>query len=123
MLIFFIHRTEYSFIKTIIMEVFFNTDKNIEGKERIESYFTQHIKEDLARFEDRVTRVEVYLSDQNGTRKGPKDKKCILEIRPEGMKPIAVTHHDDTIEKALNGATKKAVSSLASLMGKLQNHY
>ena len=104
------------------MEVFFNTDKNIEGKERIEAYFAQQIKVDLARFEDRVTRVEVFLSDENGTKKGPKDKKCVLEIRPEGLKPIAVTEHDSTIEKALSGATRKAVSSLNSLLGKLQSH-
>lgn len=104
------------------MEVFINTDKNIEAEERTESYFANQIKEDLARFEDHITRVEVYLSDENGTRKGPGDKKCVLEIRPEGQKPIAVTHHDDTIEKAVKGATKKAVSSLNSNMGKLQSH-
>ncbi len=104
------------------MEVFFNTDKNIESQERIETYFANQIKEDLVRFEDRITRVEVHLSDQNGTRKGPKDKKCVLEVRPEGFKPIAVTQHDNTIEKAVRGATKKAVSSLNSLLGKLQSY-
>lgn len=104
------------------MEVFFNTDKNIEAKERIEAYFTKHIKEDLARFEDRVTRVEVHLSDENGAKSGTKDKKCVLEVRPQGLKPIAVTSQDDSIEKAISSATKKMESSLTSLIGKLQNH-
>lgn len=104
------------------MEVFFNTDKNIESQERTETYFANLIKEDLARFEDRITRVEVHLSDQNGARKGPKDKKCVLEVRPQGLKPIAVSSSDDSIEKAVRGAAKKAVSSLNSLMGKLQSY-
>ncbi len=104
------------------MEVFFNTDNNIESKERIEAYFTNKIKEDLSRFDDRVTRVEVHLSDENGDKGGAKDKKCVLEVRPQGLKPVAVSSQDDTIEQAISGATKKMISSLTSLLGKLQNH-
>lgn len=104
------------------MEVFFNTDNNIEGKERIEAYFTNKIKEDLSRFDDKVTRVEVHLSDENGDKGGANDKKCVLEVRPQGLKPVAVSSQDDTIEQAISGATKKMISSLTSLLGKLQNH-
>ncbi|WP_107037929.1 HPF/RaiA family ribosome-associated protein [Brumimicrobium mesophilum] len=104
------------------MDVIFNTDNNIEGKERIEAYFTKKIKEDLNRFEDKVTRVEVHLSDENGDKGGNNDKKCVLEVRPQGLKPVAVSSQDDTIEKSISGATKKMVSSLTTLLGKLQNH-
>ena|SRR5690554_4822979 len=104
------------------MEVFFNTDNNIEGKERIEAYFSNRIKDDLVRFEDRVTRVEVHLSDENADKGGAKDKRCVLEVRPQGLKPIAVSSQDDTIEKAISGATKKMISSLNTVVGKLQNH-
>ncbi|MBW7867715.1 MAG: HPF/RaiA family ribosome-associated protein [Brumimicrobium sp.] len=105
------------------MEVFFNTDKNIDGKERIEAYFTERIKEDLARFEDRLTRVEVHISDENGSKTGGNDKKCVLEARPQGLKPVAVTATEDTVEKAISSATKKMMSSLTSLIGKLQDQY
>tara|TARA_B100000508_G_scaffold118450_1_gene98622 strand:+ start:135469 stop:135783 length:315 start_codon:yes stop_codon:yes gene_type:complete len=104
------------------MEVIFNTDKNIEGKERIENYFKSEIKEDLDRFSDRVTRIEVHLSDENGAKKGENDKKCVLEARPEGLKPVAVTAFDSSIEKAISGATQKMKSSLTKLMGKLQDY-
>jgi len=104
------------------MEVLFNTDKNIEGKERIESYFTDQIKESMERFENRVTRVEVHLSDENGNKSGVRDKKCVLEARPEGLKPLAVTSHEDTIEKAITSAIKKLNSSLKSLLGKIETH-
>jgi ribosome-associated translation inhibitor RaiA len=104
------------------MDIIFNTDKNIEGKERIEAYFTKQIKEDLARFEDKVTRVEVHLSDENAAKSGTHDKRCLLEVRPQGLRPVAVTSYEDTIEKALSSATKKMESNLTSLLGKLQNH-
>ncbi len=104
------------------MEVIFNTDKNIEGKERIEKYFTNYLKEDLNRFSDRVTRLEVHLSDENGDKFGENDKKCLIEARPEGLKPIAVTAKDSDIDKAVKGASQKMKSSLTKLIGKLQNH-
>lgn len=104
------------------MEVIFNTDKNIEGKERIEKYFKEQIKESLDRFSDRVTRIEVHLSDENAAKGGENDKKCVLEARPEGLKPVAVTAFDSTIEKAISGATQKMKSALTKLIGKLQSH-
>ncbi|MGM0478897.1 MAG: HPF/RaiA family ribosome-associated protein [Bacteroidota bacterium] len=104
------------------MEIQFNTDKNIEGKERIENYFTGKLNENLERFEDRLTRIEVHLSDENGDKSGERDKKCVLEARPEGLKPVVVTSYDDTIEKAISGASQKLKSSLTKLIGKLQKH-
>lgn len=104
------------------MDIIFNTDKNIEGKERIEEYFKNQIKEDLNRFSDRLTRLEVHLSDENGAKSGERDKKCVLEARPEGLKPLAVTAFDSSVEKAITAATEKMKSSMNKLIGKLQDH-
>lgn len=103
------------------MEVFFNTDKNIESKERVEAYFTQRIQDDLKHYQDQVTRVEVHLSDKDGSKSGAKDKKCTIEVRPKGLNPLAVTSHEDKIEKAIDSATKKMASKLKTSLGKLQN--
>ena len=46
----------------------------------------------------------------------------MLEARLEGMQPIAVTAHGDTIQAALKGALGKLKSSLDTTLGKLQNH-
>lgn len=104
------------------MEIQFNTDKNIEGKERIENYFTNKLNEDLERFEDRLTRIEVHLSDENGDKSGARDKKCVLEARPQGLKPVVVSSYDESIEKAISSASQKLKSSLSKLIGKLQKH-
>lgn len=104
------------------MEVIFNTDRNIEGKERIEAFFKDQIKQDLNRFSDHITRVEVHVSDENGSKSGENDKKCVLEARPQGLKPVAVTAFDNSVEKAISSATNKLKNSLTRVIGKLQDH-
>ena len=46
------------------MKIQFNTDKNIEGHERLEKFFTSELEKELARFDDKVTRIEVHLGDK-----------------------------------------------------------
>jgi ribosome-associated translation inhibitor RaiA len=104
------------------MEIQFNTDKNIEGKERLEEYVKELIVGSLKRFEDKVTRIEVFLSDENSHKESQDDKKCTLEARPNGLKPIAVNCQEATIEKAINGAIDKMKASLTTVFGRLQNH-
>ena len=104
------------------MEIQFNTDKNIEGKERLENYVKGLITSSLKRFEDRVTRIEVFLSDENSHKESKLDKKCVLEARPNGLKPIAVTCQEDTIEKAINGLIDKMKASLTKVVDRLQSH-
>ncbi|MEX1192344.1 MAG: HPF/RaiA family ribosome-associated protein [Brumimicrobium sp.] len=104
------------------MEIQFNTDKNIEGKERLENYVKELISKSLKRFDDYITRIEVHLSDENAHKEGANDKKCVLEARPTGMKPVAVTCQESTIEKAINGGIDKMKASLDTIIGRLQNH-
>ena len=50
------------------MKVQINTDKNIEGSERLESYFSTEITRVLSRFDDKVTRIEVHFGDENSAK-------------------------------------------------------
>jgi ribosomal subunit interface protein len=100
------------------MEIQFNTDKNIEGTERLESYVSETVQKSLKHFDERITRVEVHLSDENADKGGERDKKCVLEARPRGMDPIAVTSQEDSIEKSLNNALNKLKAALKNALGK-----
>ncbi|MDX1653280.1 MAG: HPF/RaiA family ribosome-associated protein [Brumimicrobium sp.] len=104
------------------MEVQLNTDKHIDGHERLELYIKDTVSKTLKRYEDHLMRVVVHLADENAAKEGPRDKKCVMEARPAGLKPIAVTCIDETVEKAVNGALEKLKSSLAKTTGRLQNH-
>ncbi len=104
------------------MQIQFNTDKNVTASEDLIDSSTSLISEELSRFSDQITRVEVHLSDENGNKDGINDKRCMVEARLAGMQPIAVTDHANTHEQAVSGAIDKLKTSLETLTGRLKNY-
>lgn len=104
------------------MQIQVNTDKNIEGSERMTAYFNDTLQEALGRFEDVITRIQVHLSDENGDKEGSDDKRCLLEARVKGMKPVVVSHNAENLDFAFSGALDKLTKSLDSSIGKLRKH-
>lgn len=104
------------------MIVQINTDKNITGREGFINYFKEQIDSELHRFSEHITRVEVYLTDENGPKGGVNNIKCVLEARLEGRPPVAVNGHADTSEKAIWDTLEKLKASLDTIMGKAMNH-
>ena len=103
------------------MHIQINTDNNIEGSARMSAYFTETLQDELGRFEDLITRVEVHLSDENAHKEGGDDKRCLLEARLKGLKPVVVSHNAENIDIAVSGAIDKLVKSLESTIGKLRD--
>ena len=89
------------------MIVQINTDNNVEGNARLKAYIAEELGTVLSRFEDKITRLEVHLGDENSDKSGVNDKRCLIEARPINMQPVAVTNHADTTEKAFHGALDK----------------
>ena len=104
------------------MIVQINTDKNIEGYSRMNEFFSEEVKKEFARFDNKVTRVEVHFGDENGDKFGKNDKRCLIEVRVEGKSPIAVTTHSDKAEKAFNEAIVKVKRSLDNTLEKMRGH-
>ena len=99
-----------------------NTDKNIAGTEKSSAYFDSTISEALSKYSDKISRLEVHLSDENSHKEGLNDKRCMLEARVEGMKPVAVTNQAATTDQAIDGALDKLKASLHTIFGKLKTH-
>ena len=104
------------------MLVQIHTDKNIEGGSRFTEYFTTEIKNELARFDEIVTRVEVHITDENGNKSTPNDKKCVIEAKVEKKQPIAVTANADSAEKAFFEALEKIQRVLDTTVEKIKEH-
>jgi hypothetical protein len=96
-----------------------STDNHISGTEHLKELVTDWTRRPLERFDSRVTRLEVHLSDENGQGKGPDDKRCALEVRLEGRKPTAVVHHADSVELAVRGAAHTLQHALEHELGKV----
>lgn len=103
------------------MKIQINTDHNIEGREQMASEATSVVESALDRFRDRITRVEVHISDQNGDKSGQADKRCMLEARLEGRPPTAVIHEAASLEEAVEGAAYKLARMLESTLGRLHD--
>ncbi|WP_232840074.1 MULTISPECIES: HPF/RaiA family ribosome-associated protein [Nocardia] len=101
------------------VQIQINTDSNIHGGEDLIRQAEERISSILERFEPHLTRIEAHLSDQNGDKGGPEDKQCVLEARPTGQQPVAVTNRADTVEAAYTGAADNMAKLLDSRFGRL----
>ncbi|MFT5356805.1 MAG: hypothetical protein ACI9KE_004031 [Polyangiales bacterium] len=104
------------------MQIQVNTDKNIEGREELVAHVEATVLKTLSHLSAHITRVEVHLSDANGDKHGPNDKRCMMEARFEGRRPTAVTCAAATMSQAISSSAEKLKNSLGSLLGQLQNH-
>ncbi len=103
------------------MTIQINTDKNLSLHEEFGAKLEGLLAEELSRFSEHITRLEVHLSDENGSKDGIKDKRCLLEARLEGRQPIAVTGLANNYELAVDSAIDKLKASLETILGKIRN--
>ncbi|MCC5972173.1 MAG: HPF/RaiA family ribosome-associated protein [Pararhodobacter sp.] len=101
------------------MQIKINTDHNIHGDERLKESVRQMVEQGLGHVLSRLTRVEVHLQDENALKGGADDIRCMIEARPVGMAPQAVTHNDANVEAAARAAAKKLRNLLESEFGKI----
>lgn len=103
------------------MQILIDTDRNIAPTEKLSEKTELAVRSAVGRFETRITRVQVHLSDVNGSKGGINDKRCVLEARPAGLEPLAVNHHAGTVELAVDGASERLRSKLDALFGRLDS--
>lgn len=102
------------------MKIQFNTDKNIQGTEKLEKFVAERINHTLKHFNDKITRIEVHLSDQNADKGRTDDIQCKIEARVEGIQPLLVLSKGGSNEKALSSAVDKMKATLDTIMGKMK---
>ncbi|CAN5369061.1 HPF/RaiA family ribosome-associated protein [soil metagenome] len=104
------------------MQILLNTDHNVRGTAALGERVRADLASSLARFEDRLTRVEVHLGDESAGRSTGDDFRCLIEARPAGAEPVAVTAHAETLDGAIAEATDKLVALVAAKFGRLDSH-
>ncbi|MBK1720792.1 HPF/RaiA family ribosome-associated protein [Thiocystis violacea] len=100
------------------MQIQINTDRHIEGHERLTTWASGVVEQALSRVSDRITRVVVHLSDENADKSGRHDQQCTMEARLEGRQPVAVTHQAASMDQAVKGATEKLTGAIESIIGR-----
>ena len=104
------------------MHVQINTDSNIEGDNALTQQVEDVVRGTLGCFSERITRVDVYLSDENSDKKsGIDDMRCLLEASLVGLQPTVVSHQAATAEQAVDGAAEKLKHSLETTFGRMDD--
>jgi hypothetical protein len=98
-----------------------HADNQIDRDNGRDSRLEEQIRQRLARFEDRITDVEVHVSDVNGPRGGDSDLRCTIEARVSGIPPVAAVDEADTVDRCVIGAAKKVVRALDHQLGRLND--
>lgn len=103
------------------MQVIVRHDDTIQGSERLTELTTAGIEAALSRFAEHITTVEVHYADENGKKTGGDDIRCSIEVRWEGRKPVAVSHHASDLPVALDTAAEKMARMLDHQLGRMRD--
>jgi ribosome-associated translation inhibitor RaiA len=97
-----------------------NTDSHISGSRRLIDQVEAVVEGTLGRFGDRITRIEVHITDESSSSKsGDNDKRCVMEARLSGRRPISASHRAASLEQAVDGAANKLERALKRTLGRL----
>ena len=90
------------------MQILLNSDPNTDGGHLMADHLQKVVQDAMARFAERVTRVEAHLSDVNSqARSSDDDIHCTLEARLVGHDAIVVKDHAGNAHQAIEGAVRK----------------
>lgn len=89
------------------MQIQVNTDRKVIGGERLVDWASSVVQGTLGHLSDHITRAEVHMSVESGSREDPHEFRCLIEARLEGYEPVAASHHDRLLEPAVDGAALK----------------
>jgi ribosome-associated translation inhibitor RaiA len=97
------------------------TDNHIDGGQEFSQQVEATVEAALGRFRERLTRVTVHLTDENSHKSSADDKRCAMEARAAGLKPLAVTHLAATLDEAIDGAADKLERVLDHAFGRIED--
>ncbi len=101
------------------MQILINSDKNIFMHAALSTSIEAEIHRLLDRFDNHLTRIEVFVTDENADKSGPKDKRCVIEARPNNHQSLTVTDESADVQTAVSGAAKKMQRLLETTFGRI----
>jgi ribosome-associated translation inhibitor RaiA len=100
------------------MKIQVNSDKTIAVDASLTRFVEGEVSRILGRFAIRLTRVEVHLSDVDNRKTGQADKRCLIEVRPAGARPLSTSAKATKMASAVGEAVGKMQRSLTTFFGR-----
>jgi len=90
------------------MQVRVDVDEHIDGSEELMTRVEGVVEGTLERYTERLTRVDVHLSQLTTHKHGERDMVCRMEAFASSvLKPISVDHQGMTMTEAIHAASAK----------------
>lgn len=101
------------------MQIFLHADPNTDGSQLMAEHVKGVVKVAMARFGERVTRVEAHLSDVHALAKSSDDGiHCTMEAKLVGLDTIVVKGHAGNAHQAIEGAVRKLKRAVGTEIAK-----
>lgn len=104
------------------MQIQVNGDNQIHAREELSTRVEAVVGGALQRFGERISRVDVHLTDENHQKNGQADKRCLIEAHINGHSTTAVSHHATTLDQAVDGAAHKIERAVDHALARRRNH-
>lgn len=81
---------------------------DVQHSSALESWAEERVHKQLGYLTEKLTRVEVHLRDDNSAAKSSNDdKRCVMEARIAGRRPLAVDHSGGDMYKVIDETAAK----------------
>jgi len=109
----------HSLLREGPLKVQINSDKTIVVSAGLKRFLEGEVSRVLERFSTRLTRVEIHLSDVDNQKAGQADKRCLVEARPAGAKPLSASAKARDVASAVSEASGKMQRLLIRFFGRI----
>ena len=101
------------------MQILLHADPNTDGSQLMAEHLKAVVKDAMARFGERVTRVEAHLSHVHAQAMASDDGiHCTLEAKLVGLDAIVVKHQAGNAHQAIEGAVRKLKRAVGTEIAK-----
>jgi len=98
------------------------TWREIDNSEALGTYVNEQITHALRHWPDSFGQVSVHLHDDNATKGGADDKRCVIKAKPRGAEPLVVESSGSDLYRTVNNTAKKLERSARHFIDRRRNH-
>lgn len=95
-----------------------NRDNQMEDREADLAAVERMVTDRLGRITDKVTRAEVHLGHVKESRGNNPEYRCMVEVRPENLAPVAASAEGGEVETVVRSACDKVLNAYDKVIGK-----
>jgi ribosome-associated translation inhibitor RaiA len=100
------------------MQIRVFADEHIDSSEELTFRVEGVVQGSLDRYQERISLVEVFLSQRIPHHSGERDMCCRMEAHAGALKPIEVNHEAITLTEAIHEASSKLERAIHTTLGR-----